>query len=348
MNKKILVIWIGIIFGHGYSVAEELSAYTLRDINLLHIARHEETIAKREFRFSLLRDGIKIGSIAMVVVGAVSMYRWAHSGITATDADIVGLQKTATDNTKVLRQIAHDLSAFKEQTQPDAATALLKLQLAAKEAENKALRESNGLLHEAANKPFFTGIPGGFVAWLKYIINNSIIGTAVASGAYVIAQHGLPAIFSSLDSVFYTFSYPWFVKNRTHMAGCFEELERAAYAYDNHQGQEAYQRRIVIWAFNQLIAECEYTIAFMRVQNKALEAYSFVHARHMGVVTKHFMEVVQRYKEAAGMVKVVPEGYANWTDFVKAFRDKLRIEGESYAQNESYIFSRIEQGTTQA
>ncbi len=360
MNKKIVTIVLCSMLACARMQAAD---YSLRDLDSLTITKNEKIIAEREFKFSLARKGIQLGSAALVVVGMISLYRWSKSGVVVPHADMAMTQATVNqikasvkevdikvENTQILVKTMQGMLA---NAQVDKATKAIAVSefvetikqkdhvINQKDIEIKNLHIDKQKLTTELKKPFLTGIPGGLAAWVKYIFESSVIGTAVASGAYVIAQHGLPKIFSCLDYVFYTFSYHWFVKNRTEMVSCFEELERAAYAYDNQTDQVEYQRRIFIWAFNQLLTECEYTLAFMHVQNNYLLQYSIVHGRHMAVITKHFKQVIEHHKQMLGTVEKVPEGYATWTDFVKAYRDKLRIEGESYAQNEQYIFSRL-------
>lgn len=350
MKKKMLHGLLLMFLSVSYVHAADASDYAIHALDHTRIARHAVTIKKNEYRFSMLQKGIKLGAIAITVAGIAALYLWAnepvkeakhdgHQQIIDNQKKILRHQKQGAENqektSKILEQLLEALHIKAPHHKTDT---LVQPQLSQEELEQLRV----AAFKDATKKPFLSGAVDGFVTWFTYIFNSSVTGTAVASSTYFIFQYCLPAAISVLDKVFYTFSYQWFVQHKTQMLACFEELERAACAYDEQVAEESeYQRRAFIWAYNQLLHECEYTIAFMHVQNEALDQYSFVHARHMRIVTKHFVKVIDRHKDSIGDAYKVPEHYTSWLDFVKSLRNKLRLEGESYAQNESYIFSRV-------
>lgn len=176
--------------------------------------------------------------------------------------------------------------------------------------------------------------------WTSSVFNNWTFNAAMFAG-FIAIQHTWSKIAAGFNYIYYTFSYSWFVKHRTHLDASFDELERVAYAYDREKTSEAFRDSAFIDIFNKVLRECEKVLAFMFVQNKELEAHSLIHARHMRVVTGNLMHVIETYQEALKDGKDVPTGYFSWKEFAKAFRDSVQRHGDSYTYNEERIFSSL-------
>lgn len=310
MYKKIAV-WLLISFGQAYGASPEQKE-TVRGISLETITQHQQKIEKREVRFALVRRGMTIGGYALAVAalykalsGLYTLY--SSSGEKTTDIITPVVTQTLQEQLNDIQATVHKLSLT-----------------SAAGATGTSVTTSSG--------------------WASSVFNSLTFNVAVVAGLLGI-QYTLPKILSGLDQIYYTFSYAWFVNNRTHLRASFDELERVAFAYDRECTTESFKDAAFIVAFNNVLRECEHVLAFMQVQNKTLEMYSMVNARHMRVVTDNLMQVITSYQEVLGTGAEVPKGYFSWQEFARGFRDSINRHGESYAHNEERIFAIIKQSS---
>ncbi len=279
----------------------------VQGLNSEVIARHEQEIKNRETRFTFIRHGMTLSGVALAMLGVYKLYTWSGSKAPDVAANVV------------TPALAEKVDLILEKV--DALTL----------AHNSSGGASAAPIHTSSG-------------WATSVFNNWTFNAAVFAGIIGI-QYTLPKLFSGLDQIYYTFSYPWFINNRSQLRASFDELERVAFAFDREHTIPSYRENAFIVAFNHVLRECEQAIAFMNVQNQALEVYGPVNARYMCVITNNLMKVIESYQTLLGSGQELPRGYFSWVEFAKSLRESVNRHGESYAYNEERILASVMQGT---